>query len=1071
MKRRILAMILIAALVLSAFMPAATAREAEPPSGLQQAMQLVAQAMNQLHSEIQFSEHEAEPPSRLKQAMQLVALMVNQAGDEIWPVPFGNDHTVVLEAGIDGIFPDTVDSFWERSLDGSTLTGIFPEGTDWEDVVFPEPEWDGDPADPEQVFDGWLPAPPADGDMVDANYGPFVAQWRLPLTHEITLQAGPEGTFAGVSLSAGWNLGTVPTYITRTEDEGTNWSTITFPIPNPAIPADGYEHEDWDPAHPGTGVLVASAYEFTAQWDPATTFTITLNAGLGGTFTGVSLPAEWILGVGGTTITRTVVENTPWAGITFPEPVRGVATDGYIRDGWNPVRPTGNVIDDETFTAQWRQPATFTITLNAGLGGEFTSAMATGGWILGAGGTTLTRTVPENTPWTSIIFPTPVRVAATDGHAFTGWDPVRPGTGNVTNFNATAQWAPPRTITLNAGTGGTFPVAVPADWVRAENGSSITRTVPHGTAWNTITFPEPVRIVTGDSFIRTSWDPAQPTTGAIETNFTSTAQWEAPRVITFDLDGGNIGNSTANAVHTIPVGGNIALHNIPANPVKTGYIFFGWLETTPAGNQTLWERNEALVTHINAATGSRTFTAEWRTSRTITFNFNGGNNDAANMIHTVQAANHVAPNFGIALANVPQNPSRAGHVFLGWLETTPTGNQVHWERNDAFVTYLRGTVGDRVFTAQWGTSRAITFDLAGGHLADYAIANVVHTIPAANDVAPTFGITLANIPADPERAGYTFTGWLETTPTGNDTRFQRNEAFVTHIRGTVGNRTYTAQWEQGRVPVSGDHRAFLIGFPDNTMRPQAELTRAEAATIFFRLIDDGFRAQPNVWSTTNNFADVQSDNWFNNAVSTMSRLDVIRGVTTTTYAPHRSVTNGEFFAMLARFNRFVDEDETISVNNPAHWAAAYARALEELNLISGFSNNPTRLDAPITRAFVAELINRAVTERVVYNRDDLINTGALRRSWTDLPSTSPNYLHMVMAGHTVEYDIINTDTAGEWNGIRWTRIVRHIDWRVLEGPNANPLAILQAVEDQQNETETIERNALVEASLPVEPSV
>jgi len=349
---------------------------------------------------------------------------------------------------------------------------------------------------------------------------------------------------------------------------------------------------------------------------------------------------------------------------------------------------------------------------------------------------------------------------------------------------------------------------------------------------------------------------------------------------------------------------------------------------------------------------------------------------------------------------------------------------------------------------------------------------VVHRIPAASNIAPTFGIALTNIPVNPERAGYTFTGWLETTPEGDETLFQRNEAFVAHLRRTVGNRTYTAQWEQGRVPVAGDHRAFLIGFPDNTMRPQAALTRAEAATIFFRLIDDGFRASPNVWSTSNNFADVQTDNWFNNAVSTMHRLDVVRGVTNTTFAPHRSVTNGEFFAMLARFNRLVDGDAaTLNNTGGRHWAAVYAEVLEELNLISGFSDNPTRLDAPITRAFVAELVNRAVTERVVYNRDHLINTGALRRNWTDLPATSPHYLHMIMAGHTVEYDIINTNTAGEWNGIRWTRIVRHIDWRVLEGPNANPLAILQAVEDQESETAQIERNAAVEASLDAEPSV
>jgi len=78
---------------------------------------------------------------------------------------------------------------------------------------------------------------------------------------------------------------------------------------------------------------------------------------------------------------------------------------------------------------------------------------------------------------------------------------------------------------------------------------------------------------------------------------------------------------------------------------------------------------------------------------------------------------------------------------------------------------------------------------------------------------------------------------------------------------------------------------------------------------------------------------------------------------------------------------------------------------------------------------------------------------------------------MVMAGHTVEFEVINTNTAGDWDGVRWTRIVRHIDWTVLEGPNANPQNIIRAMADQQAETAQIERNAAIEESLDVEGSV
>jgi len=530
--------------------------------------------------------------------------------------------------------------------------------------------------------------------------------------------------------------------------------------------------------------------------------------------------------------------------------------------------------------------------------------------------------------------------------------------------------------------------------------------------------------------------PTDPTT--VGTHFV--AKWEpitTTQTLTFHLNGAPGENPTRTA--TFPGTYQIAFTAV-GTPQRDGYTFGGWFATQAEANGT-GSAGQVLATTPVTGESSRTLWARWTAivvppPATVNVTFVLGQNLPNAVLPRLEGQQ-------IGQTNVPTPPVVTGYTFTGWLRQQ-TGNRYATAADVGAVMVSQPTT----FVAQWEAvtpppTRDITFALNGGNI-NNATANVVRTIPAGGSIA------LANIPVIPVRAGHTFLGWLETSPSGNATRFQRNEAFVTYLNGTTGNRIFTAQWEQDRVPVSGDHRAFLIGFPDNTMRPGAALTRAEAATIFFRLIDDEFRALPNVWSTRNSFADVQSDSWFNNAVSTMTRIEVIRGVTATTYAPHRSVTNGEFFAMLVRFNRLLDS-ETISVTSTGgHWASIYAQALEEANLIDGFSGNPTRLDAPITRVFVAELVNRSVTGRVVENRDHLISDSSLRRTWTDLPPTSPHYLNMVMAGHTVEYDVINTSTAGEWNGVRWTRIVRHIDWTVLEGPNANPQAIISAIQAQQS---------------------
>jgi len=89
-----------------------------------------------------------------------------------------------------------------------------------------------------------------------------------------------------------------------------------------------------------------------------------------------------------------------------------------------------------------------------------------------------------------------------------------------------------------------------------------------------------------------------------------------------------------------------------------------------------------------------------------------------------------------------------------------------------------------------------------------------------------------------------------------------------------------------------------LASPDGTVRPRANITRAEAATIFFRLLDDGFRAQ--MWRQTNSFSDVQIEQWFNNATSTMVNIGIIQGFPDGSFRPGSFITRAEFTAIAAR---------------------------------------------------------------------------------------------------------------------------------------------------------------------------
>lgn len=185
--------------------------------------------------------------------------------------------------------------------------------------------------------------------------------------------------------------------------------------------------------------------------------------------------------------------------------------------------------------------------------------------------------------------------------------------------------------------------------------------------------------------------------------------------------------------------------------------------------------------------------------------------------------------------------------------------------------------------------------------------------------------TIVNLDKLPIRGGYTFSGWYADAGL---------TAPITNVKMTE-NKTVYAGWEATAVPdmLNGDdHYAYVVGYSDGTVRPNANISRAEVATIFFRLLKSDIRDK-NV-TTSNTFEDVQSGQWFNMAVSTMEKLGGVKGRSAEFFDPDAPITRAEAMTMINRVLCRVPETEgdllpgmiTWPDNQPGTW---YYLAVQE----------------------------------------------------------------------------------------------------------------------------------------------
>ena len=219
-----------------------------------------------------------------------------------------------------------------------------------------------------------------------------------------------------------------------------------------------------------------------------------------------------------------------------------------------------------------------------------------------------------------------------------------------------------------------------------------------------------------------------------------------------------------------------------------------------------------------------------------------------------------------------------------------------------------------------------------------------------------------------------------------------------------------------------DHFAYIVGYGNGEVRPQNNITRAEVATIFFRLLTDDVRDEN--LTKTNRYSDVAATSWYNTAVSTLSSMGIITGYPDGTFRPNAAITRAEFAAIAARFDSNGDKTTAKFSDIANHWAKDEISIAYNNGWITGYPDGTFGPQRDITRAETMTLVNR-VLNRLPETEDDLLPNMTV---WTD--NANPNawyYLAVQEATNSHYYKFKTNSKYEKWTELRETR-----DWTQLE---------------------------------------
>ncbi len=220
-----------------------------------------------------------------------------------------------------------------------------------------------------------------------------------------------------------------------------------------------------------------------------------------------------------------------------------------------------------------------------------------------------------------------------------------------------------------------------------------------------------------------------------------------------------------------------------------------------------------------------------------------------------------------------------------------------------------------------------------------------------------------------------------------------------------------------------DHFAYIVGYPDGNVKPGGNITRAEVATIFFRLLTEDVRTANS--TQANSLSDVSRGQWFNHAISTLSSMGIVKGNPDGTFDPDAPITRAEFAAIAARF----DDKNTNTTSNfsdiASHWAKDEIGVAANKGWINGYPDSTFRPNQYITRAEAMTLVNR-VLNRLPEKSEDLLDDMI---KWPDNADASVWY-YLAVQEATNSHDYSDKSDADKYE--KWTKLRENRDWTELE---------------------------------------
>ena len=370
------------------------------------------------------------------------------------------------------------------------------------------------------------------------------------------------------------------------------------------------------------------------------------------------------------------------------------------------------------------------------------------------------------------------------------------------------------------------------------------------------------------------------------------------------------------------------------------------------------------------------------------------------------------------------------HPIVGWYHD---GKEKRWNGDGEGDAYY----ADEYTVGKEAVSDALALKAAHGQLCNVTyevtgdIPSDAGAVPAAAKVKKGGSYTVAPVQTT-SQSRYTFSGWRREDTNEIVTVIEKIDKDIKLIGvwtrrssgGGGGHKPTVTIPDDVPTGLNGDdHFAYIVGYPNGNIEPNGNITRAEVATIFFRLLTEEVRTANSTQS--NSLSDVTRGQWFNHAVSTLSSMGIVKGHNDGTFAPNAPITRAEFAAIAARFDDKNTDTSSKFMDIASHWAKNEIGIAANKGWINGYPDDTFRPNQYITRAEAMTLVNR-VLNRLPENSSDLLDSMI---KWPDNSDASAwYYLAVQEATNSHAYSDKSKDDKYE----KWTTIRDARDWTELE---------------------------------------